>query len=205
MASPCPFSTYNWTKQKPYSSSYSAPEVLGPHPAQNFCTGSSSSMDYCSTEIDHTMHNLSLSSPDEQYYMDTNATSHMSHSQGTFLNYCPLKYRFNNAIVVGNGHMISIHDHGHVSLPCPNQPLTLKNVLHAPKLIKNLIFVQKFTNDNMVSFEFDPFGFSVKELDTGNIIMRSNNTSDLYHFILTHRATSFSSSSFAFFASSSST
>ena len=99
--------------------------------------------------------------------MDTSATSHMSHSQGTLLNYCPLKHRFNNAIIVGNGHMIPVHCYGHVSLPSPNQPLTLKNVLHAPKLIKNIISVRKFTNDNMVSVEFDPYGFSVKELDTG--------------------------------------
>ena len=98
-------------------------------------------MGYCPTEIDHTMHNLSLSSLDEQYYMDTGATSYMSHSQGTLLNYCFLKHRFNNAIIVGNGHMIPIHGHGHVSLPSPNEPLTLKNVLHAPKLIKNLISV----------------------------------------------------------------
>ena len=43
-----------------------------------------------------------------------------------------------------------VHGHGHVSLPSPNHPLTLKNVLHAPKLIKNLIYVRKFTYDNMV-------------------------------------------------------
>ena len=51
-------------------------------------------MGYCPTKIDHAMHNLSLSSPDEQYYMDIGATSHMSHSRGTLLNYCSLKHRF---------------------------------------------------------------------------------------------------------------
>ena len=162
-------------------------------------------MGYCPTEIDHTMHKLSLSSLDEQYYMDTGATSYMSHPQGTLLNYCFLKHRFNNAIIVGNGHMIPIHGHGHVSLPSPNEPLTLKNVLHAPKLIKNLISVRKFTNDNMISVEFDPFEFFVKELDAGKIIIRSNSTSDLYPFISTHGATSFSSLSSAFSASSSTT
>ena len=61
--------------------------------------------------------------------------SHTTHSQGTFLNYFPLKHRFDNAIIVGNGHIISVHGHGHVSLPSPNEPLTLKNILHAPKLM----------------------------------------------------------------------
>ena len=66
--------------------------------------------------------------------------------------------------------------------PYPHESLTLKNVLYAPVVIKNLISVRKFTRDNMVSIEFDPFGFSVKELATGNIVLRSNSTIDLYSF-----------------------
>ena len=42
-------------------------------------------------------------------------------------------------------------------------PLSPTNVLHAPKIIKNLISVRKFTIDNSVIVEFDPFGFSVKD------------------------------------------
>ena len=91
--------------------------------------------------------------------MDTGATSHMTHSQCTLLVYSPFKHLSNNATIVGNGHMISVHGHGRVSLPSSNKPLTLQNFLHAPKLIKNLIFIRKFTNDNMVSVKFDPFGF----------------------------------------------
>jgi hypothetical protein len=40
-----------------------------------------------------------------------------------------------NNIIVGNGHHIPVIGCGHASLP---NSLTLKNVLHAPKLIKNL-------------------------------------------------------------------
>ena len=72
--------------------------------------------------------------------MDTGTTSHMTRSQGTLINYYPLKHRLNNAIVVGNDHMIPVHGYRHVSLLSPNQSLTLKNVLHTPILIKNLIF-----------------------------------------------------------------
>ena len=119
MASPCSFFLHTiGLNKKPYSSSYGAPGVLGSHPAQNFCTGSSSSMGYFPAKIDHAMHNLSLSFPNEQYYMDTGTRSYTLHSQGTLLNYFPLKHRFNNAIIFGNGHMIPVHGHGHVfSLP----------------------------------------------------------------------------------------
>ena len=55
--------------------------------------------------------------------------------------------------------MIPVQGHGQISLPSSHKSLTLKNVLHARQLIKNLIFVRKFTHDNMVSVEFDHFGF----------------------------------------------
>ena len=54
----------------------------------------------------------------------------------------------------------------------------------------------------MVSVEFDPYGFSVKELDTGKIILRSNSTGDLYPFKSTHGASSSTSPSSVFLASS---
>lgn len=86
----------------------------------------------------------------------------------------------NNNIIVGSGDRIPIHGHGHASFSPPHLPLTLKNVLHAPKLIKNLIYVRRFTVDNNVSIEFDPFGFSVKDLWTGMPLMRCNSKGDLY-------------------------
>ena len=74
--------------------------------------------------------------------------------------------------------MISVHGYGYISLPSSHKLLTIKNVLRAPKLIKNLISVCKFIHNNMVSVEFDPFGYSVKDLVTGSIILRSNSTGD---------------------------
>ena len=116
-------------------------------------------MGYVPTDIDHAMNTLSLSTPDEQFYMDTRVTSQRTRSQGNLMPYFPLKHQLNNAIVVGNGNMILVHGHGQLSFPTSQKPLTLKNIFHAPKLIKNLIYVRKFTPDNMISVEFDPFGF----------------------------------------------
>ena len=161
-------------------------------------------MNYSLTDIDQAMHTLSLSSPDEQFYMDTGATSHMTRSQCTLMHYSPFKRHLSHAIIIANGHMIPVHGHGHLPLSSSPKSLTLNNILHAPCLIKNLISVRKFTHDNMNSIEFHPFGFSVKDLATGNIVLRSNSTGDLYPFHPTHGASIPSTTSLAFSVLSSS-
>lgn len=115
------------------------------------------------------MHTMSLNVLDDNWYMDTGATSHMTASQGTLSSY--FNSSNNNNIIVGSGHVILIRGYGQKSLSPPHPPLTLSNVLHAPNLIKNLVYVRRFTTDNHVSVEFDPFGFFVKDLQTGIPIM----------------------------------
>ncbi|KAD4385470.1 hypothetical protein E3N88_25638 [Mikania micrantha] len=62
----------------------------------------------------------------------------------------------------------------------PFPPLQLNNILLAPHLIKNLLSVRRLTTDNMISIEFDPFGFLVKDYQTRIPILRCNSTGDLY-------------------------
>ncbi|KAJ9543556.1 hypothetical protein OSB04_023263 [Centaurea solstitialis] len=103
---------------------------------------------YAPTDIQAAMHTLSVAPPDDQWYMDTGATSHMT---------------VEKCIVA--------------------QPLStshLKKCLACPKLIKNLVSIRKFTIDNDVSIEFDPLGFTVKDLQTGMHLMRCNSKGDLY-------------------------
>jgi hypothetical protein len=52
----------------------------------------------------------------------------------------------------------------------------------SPNIIKNLISIRLFTTDNNCSIEFDPFGLSVKDLQTRNVIARCNSSGDLYPF-----------------------
>jgi len=134
------------------------------------------------------MHTLTLSPPDENWYMDIGDTSHMTTDKGTLSSY--FYSSKNHNIVVGNGHLIPICGHGSTTLSPPNPSLHLNNVLHAPKLIKNLVSVRKFTSDNFVSIEFDPFGFSVKDLRTGNHLMRCNSSGDLYPILPKNQAIS---------------
>jgi len=110
--------------------------------------------------------------------MDTEATSHMTSTHGNLSSYFNLSK--NNSIIVGNSYSVPIHGFGNANLSPSHPPLALSNVLHAPKLIKNLIYVRKFTTDNHVSVEFDPFGFSVKDFQTVMVLMRCESQGQLY-------------------------
>ncbi|KAK1421243.1 hypothetical protein QVD17_23430 [Tagetes erecta] len=86
----------------------------------------------------------------------------------------------NKQIIVGNGTTIPVIRQGNKTLPPPFPPLKMNNILYAPNLIKNLISVRRLTTDNLISIEFDPFGFLVKDLKTKAPILRCNSSGDLY-------------------------
>jgi hypothetical protein len=67
------------------------------------------------------------------------------------------------SITLGDGSTTPIYCVGQAQIPSHTKPLLLRDVLVAPALIKNLISVQKFTCDNLVSVKFDLFGLSVKD------------------------------------------
>jgi hypothetical protein len=62
------------------------------------------------------------------------------------------------SIIVGNGSILPITSVGDSVLP---RPFYLNEILVAPNLVQNLLFVRRFTTDNSCSMEFDPFGLSV--------------------------------------------
>ena len=130
------------------------------------------------TDFAESFNTMSLAEPSPNCYMDSGATSHLASSLG-ILRFV-LKMNTGNSIVVGNGSSISIHASGSSFIPCKNRFLALKNVLVAPQIVKNLISVRKFTTDNWCSIEFDPFGFSVKDLQSRKTLLRSESLGDLY-------------------------
>jgi hypothetical protein len=59
-------------------------------------------------------------------------------------------------------------------------PFYLNDVLVAPHITHNLLFVRRFTTDNSCSIEFDPSGFSVKDLATRTPLARCDSVGPLY-------------------------
>ncbi|XP_021747926.1 uncharacterized protein LOC110713790 [Chenopodium quinoa] len=81
---PCPYPTTPWARP----SSGPRPQhggILGPRPQQQqqraFSMQAPSSVGYTPTDVEASLHTLSLTPPDENWYMDTGATSHMTSNQ----------------------------------------------------------------------------------------------------------------------------
>jgi hypothetical protein len=118
--------------------------------------------------------------PGGEWVMDSGATTHVTNSQGNLTSFHSPTGLDSHSIVVGNGSKMPIYSIGSTTLT--PHPFQLHHVLFSPALIKNLISVRKFTRDNSVSVEFDPYGFFVKDLATKQILMRSSSSGELYPF-----------------------
>jgi hypothetical protein len=112
-------------------------------------------------------------------YVDSSPSSHMTGDQANLTSYFPSLSHNSSQIVVGNGSRLPILGTGSTHIRAPNINFPLTSVLHTPDFVSNLISVHKFTNDNWCLVEFDPFGFSVKDLISKTTILRSNSSGDL--------------------------
>ena len=83
-------------------------------------------------------------------------------------------------IVVGNSQTFPAIGSGSTVIATAASPLRLTNVLIAPYLFKNLTYVRALTRDNLVSIEFDPWGFSIKDLRTRMALLRCDSSGELY-------------------------
>jgi hypothetical protein len=113
----------------------------------------------------------------QDWVADSDATHHTTPSVGNISTLRPLASSNPCSIIVGNGSSLPITSVGDSVLP---GPFYLNNILLAPDMIQSLHSVRRFTTDNWCSMEFDPFGLSVKDLTTKNMIVRSNSTGPLY-------------------------
>jgi hypothetical protein len=111
------------------------------------------------------------------WLMDSGATSHMASDTGIVLSHSLSP--FSSHVTIGTGFSLPISSTGHTTLALSSCPFALNNVLIVPHIIKNLLSVHKFSTDNNVSIEFDPFGFSLKDLHTRRVITRCNSLGPL--------------------------
>nr|GEW09375.1 hypothetical protein [Tanacetum cinerariifolium] len=90
---------------------------------------------YAPTDIDAAMHTMTLNPLDENWYMDTSATSHMTTSPGTLLPYINLSC--SNNIIVRNGNGIPVHGYdNNISLEFDPFGFTMKEFLKTTSLMK---------------------------------------------------------------------
>ncbi|KAJ0481931.1 putative RNA-directed DNA polymerase [Helianthus annuus] len=132
----------------------------------------------CPSDLSVAFNTMHLQYPDQVPIMDTGALSHATENRGMISQF-DLSH-VNTKLMVGNGQFLSINGSGTGFLPINNRTYILPNILYTPQIIKSLISVRRFTRDNHVSIEFDPFGFSLKDLKTGHLLSRHNSIGDLY-------------------------
>jgi hypothetical protein len=103
------------------------------------------------------------------WFMDTGASGHATNTPGivSSTRLAPST----SHIIVGNGAPLHVRSFGSTTIPSIGMSLSLNNVMISPGLIKNLISVRSFTRDNWVLVKFDPFGFSIKDLQTKTILL----------------------------------
>ena len=89
-------------------------------------------------------------------------------------------YPSSDQIRVRNGIGLSMKHIGSTKLSTPSSSFILNDVLHVLEITKNLIFVQKFTNDTNTSIEFHPSYFLVKAQVSGIILLCGPSRHGLY-------------------------
>jgi hypothetical protein len=75
--------------------------------------------------------------PSAEWYMDSDAHSHMTSTTGNLLSSQPPSSSTPSSIIVGNGSLLPVTSTGHTFFPTPNHPLHLSHILVSPHIIKN--------------------------------------------------------------------
>lgn len=172
-----------WQPQYPFWGGYvPAPQpqrgVLGPRPAMTHQANVTMDQPQLTTDYSQAFQTMTLADPTAaDWYLDSGATSHMASSEGILKS--KIIKDVNHSVIVGNGSRIPVTSSGNAILNTPSRSLSLNQVLITPQIVKNLISVRRFTKDNFCTVEFDPFGFSVKDLHTRKVLMRVNSSGDL--------------------------
>ena len=109
---------------------------------------------------------------------DTGATNHMA--SNTDLVQQPLPFNGTSGVYVGNGASLSISHIGNSSINLGSKSLSLKDILVVPQLKENLISIAKLTTDNYCVFACFPWGFVIKDLATGVILLKGPVKDNLY-------------------------
>jgi hypothetical protein len=115
--------------------------------------------------------------PSSDWVIDSSASYHTTPTTGMLSRSHPPHSYHPSSIVVGNGYTLLVTSVGASVLP---RPFYLNDVLVAPHITHNLLSVRCFTTDNSCSIEFDPSGFSVKDLATRTPLARCDSSGPLY-------------------------
>jgi hypothetical protein len=120
---------------------------------------------------------MAMAPPSSDWVIYSDASYHTTPIVGTLSRSHPPHSSYPSSIVVGNGSTLPATSVGASVLL---GPFYLNDVLVAPHITHNLLSVRRFTIDNSCSIEFDPSGFSAKDLATRTPLARCDSAGPLY-------------------------
>jgi hypothetical protein len=118
--------------------------------------------------------------PPPSWLFDSGASHHITND----MNNLSIKSDYNGAdnLQVANSNHLDITHIGSSTISTPSSNLKLSNVLCVPTVTQNLISVSQLCQTNRVSIEFFPWHFEVKDLRTGEMLLRGLNEDNVYKF-----------------------
>ena len=120
--------------------------------------------------------NVSEKISPKMWVIDSGATDHMTSSYKFFSSYNPCSSH--KKITIADGSITTVAGQGDIYI---SDSITLKNVLHVPKLFANLVSIQKLTKDSNCSVTFFPSHCVFQEQDTKRMIGRASERDGLYY------------------------
>ena len=92
------------------------------------------------------------------------------------------RYTGNDRVHTASGEGMEIAHIGRALLPTPRRSLRLNNILHVPSASQSLLSAYRLMIDNQAFLEIHPEFFSVKDQETGNILLRTRSRRGLFPF-----------------------
>ncbi|CAN1319890.1 Retrovirus-related Pol polyprotein from transposon RE1, partial [Linum perenne] len=119
---------------------------------------------------------LTLTPEFDTWILDSGATNHMTNSSLSFITYQPISTH--NKVKVADGNFVSIADQGHIKLSIK---LTLKSVVHVPKIACNLLSIPKLTTESNCAVIFNSTHCLIQDLSSGEVIGSARMKEGLYY------------------------
>ncbi|CAN1766567.1 Retrovirus-related Pol polyprotein from transposon TNT 1-94 [Linum perenne] len=110
------------------------------------------------------------------WVLDSGATDHMTNQPLSFVTYTS-NTGFHK-VKIANGNLAPIVGQGHIPI---SKSLTLKSVLHVPKLTCNLLSIRKLTKDSNCIAVFYPFHCEIQDLSSRRVIGSCKLKDGLYY------------------------